>query len=313
MMKRWIGTGFVRFLALTACATLSPLANAQWNKAQFSGLLMNPACFSPKDSNRDDFGLQINGPADQSERAWLPSVLGRVAFLAGGNANRLIGNVRVNIHQGGKSFGSPCASYTSSANTIELVTKCRPGANAQSAASHFAHELGHIVGLRGYYNSYQSAMRTPCRVTHYCTANHNHNPRNEEFAEVFATYLHSPNYLRNACPEQFEWMKKNVFPNGPDPGKTCTGNPNPNFSAPDYEDEADIGPRPLSKLGSVNSQMNQFTPLMQQLMQMMAQRQQAGAPPQAPVPIVPAPIQQNPVQPQSTPVVPANPWPEGAH
>jgi hypothetical protein len=300
----------VRLAPFVVGAGLLPLAHGQWAKAGFSGALMNPACFSPKDSARDDFGLRINGPADQSERAWLPSVLGRVAFLAGGNANHLVGNVKVNIHQGGKSWGSPCASYTSSANSVELVTKCRQGSNAQSVASHFAHELGHIVGLRGYYASYQRSMPV-CPVTHYCTANHNHNPRNEEFAEVFATYLHSPNYLRSACPAQFEWMKKNVFPNGPDPTGTCTGNPNPNFSAPEPDEDQSFGPSTsLSKTGTVNSQMMGFAPLMQQLIQLMAQRSSPA--PQPPLPI-PYPTQQVPVQPQATPVVPVNPWPEGAH
>lgn len=271
---------------------------------------MNPACFDVADSKRNDFGLQINGSADQAEKAWLPSVLGRVEKLAGNKAKSLIGNIRVNVHQGGKPYGDRCSSFTSSANSIELVTKCRPGADAKSAAAHFAHELGHIVGLRGYYASY-GASNPVCTVTNYCSANHGHGSRNEEFAEVFATYLHAPNYLRSACPKQFEWMKANVFSSNVDPNSNCTGNPVPNLS--ELASESVIGhdpSLPISRSGSLNSQLQNFTPLMQQLIQTMSNRQQN---PGAPATLPPPPLQMMPAQPQTTPVVPVNPWPEGAH
>src|SRR5690606_24897333 len=97
----------------------------------------------------------------------------------------------------------------------------------QNTAAHFAHELGHIVGLRGYYRSYNRVPR--CNITRYAGTfrrGTNASYRSEEFAEVFATYLHAPNDLKSACPDAFHWMRQNVFNSGPDPTESCTGRSN---------------------------------------------------------------------------------------
>lgn len=83
----------------------------------------------------------------------------------------------------------------------------------------YAHELGHWVGNskslvpprnERWYDSYNREVPR-CLFTHYCTANHGHGVRNEEFAEAFAAYLGHPELLKKGCPAAFNFFRNKMF------------------------------------------------------------------------------------------------------
>lgn len=201
-------------------AHANPAAMARGGTSKFSGAYMDLKCFNATDTGAHAGPNVVKGALSSEERHYMGGVINRINSLSG--SNLLTDRVKISVYdieKGGKPWGKNTSSATTSNSSIALVSHGTAG----STTAHFAHEMGHIAGLRGFYGSYQSRFKGDvCKVSHYCTANKNANPRNEEFAEVFATYLHSPNILKQKCPAQFEWMAKNVFPKG-DP-KDCNGN-----------------------------------------------------------------------------------------
>lgn len=73
---------------------------------------------------------------------------------------------------------------------------------------HLMHELGHLVGNKGMYGPYKSAVR-PCHFTGYSARG----GRNEEFAEVFAAFIAHPEMLKNSrqknCRDAYAFLLKN--------------------------------------------------------------------------------------------------------
>lgn len=201
---------------------------------QFSSALMDVRCIPNGQPDPSDMQVNVRGTMNGGTRDTVGGVLARIKQLGGG-PHLFRGHLNVNVHNGGRPTrggGSSCASFSSGNSTVELVQNCRGPSDWKSTAAHLAHEIGHVVGQNGFYNSY--ASNTPkCMITHYCGASHGYGSRNEEFAEVFATYLHAPNSLKTACPKAFEFMRTYVFRNGPDPiTASCTGNPNPPSEGP---------------------------------------------------------------------------------
>lgn len=143
-------------------------------------------------------------------------VLARAKSLGAGS---YLDKVRIEAYAGGRPHGSRCASYTSSGNSIELAVNC--GGAEDNPIRHLAHELGHISGLNGFYESYKSKTAV-CHITQYCTQNHNGDPRREEFAEAFATFMFAPDRLKRECRAAYNFMDNYVFVNGPKPEEGCS-------------------------------------------------------------------------------------------
>ncbi len=207
--------------------------------AGFSSQLMNPGCFHPSHYSQveDDlksYKITINNAKDPSHSLYphhkvlIPGVLKRATDL--GLHKNIVSHITINVYPGGKPSGATCSSNVPNANTINLVVNCYRHDDPRRTLAHFSHELGHIVGNRGYYKAYKQNLPQRCAITDYSTNNTNKSPRNEEFAEVFAIYLHSPDHLKAACPQHYEWMRQHVFNGGPDPftgpSVACSGNPN---------------------------------------------------------------------------------------
>lgn len=86
--------------------------------------------------------------------------------------------------------------------------------------ANIAHELGHKVGNDQspkspytWYGLYKKNVPGACTFTHYCRASGT-NPRQEEFAEVFAAYLTHPQMLLSggpACVQAFNFLRANMF------------------------------------------------------------------------------------------------------
>lgn len=249
---------------------------------------MNPACF-PTASHGDmdrriaAKGVMVSrgrGNIAPEHKVVIPGVLEKISELMGGD--HYIRNLNIQIFEGGRPHSShPCSSYAAGPFRIELVTSCS-GRDSRHTLGHLVHEIGHTVAHRA--NVARSYSATPrCHVTNYARKFHagvNWFARSEEFAEVFAMYLHSPNHLKNACPTTFDWLKNNIFRSGIDPTAKCSGSPNP---IPMGGGQIVSGPGG-NVSGNKLTLNNQLTQLAMLPLLMMAQQQmQAPAPASAPV------------------------------
>lgn len=105
-----------------------------------------------------------------------------------------------------------------------------------------AHEIGHWIGhsldIRGRpaYESFRTSAFRNCRgfvgySTHLRSGNPHGNDLNETFAEVFSGYITAPNFLKQACPAGYEFMRDQVFRGElsrcPDPAKQKIPLPQP--------------------------------------------------------------------------------------
>jgi hypothetical protein len=208
------------FILSLACIASQAVWPHPDDEVSFSACRSNMACFPPVslmqlDAKEREHGIRFDGGTPEYQTAVM-RVMDRIKYLGA----RLAGTVDVQFVSG-KSYGSRCASYTPGGIVLAVC-----GRDAETMAKHFAHEMGHVFGQRGFYNSYFK-NNAVCRITGYSTNNANSSPRNEEFAEVFASYLGSPDVLRHRCPAQYQWMHDNVFSNAVDPTADCAANPNP--------------------------------------------------------------------------------------
>ncbi len=88
------------------------------------------------------------------------------------------------------------------------------------------HEQGHRIGNNGgLYPKYNKAVpkKFRCKITTYCTCEsgknkkgcvpHDHDSRNEEFAEAYEIFVVEPEYLKEVCPRSYDFFANTVFPN----------------------------------------------------------------------------------------------------
>lgn len=165
----------------------------------------------------DRYNMKIDGPVSEPLKQAMATVASK--FVALGKPEIVQGMV-VKNYPGGRN--GKCTNFTDGEKLISMVTVCGSGNHkrnvlASDISLSLIHEFFHAAGQQKYYESYQGSVPT-CRVTGYCTHNGNENKRNEEFAEVGAMFVHSPDVLKSKCPEAYNFMAKNVFG-----GKTPTG------------------------------------------------------------------------------------------
>lgn len=160
--------------------------------------------------------------------------LGRPAFMNG---------MTIELFPGGR--GAKCSSFTPGKKHVQIVTSCARSdgsirnSNATSISLNVLHEVGHAVGQGNMYKSYQGSV-SKCAISPYCTNNDNDNPRNEEFAEVFAAFVHAPSTLKSRCPDAYDFMAKNVF--GTQGTKNiCNGIPSSSMAAENAPNPMPVG------------------------------------------------------------------------
>ncbi|HMN67501.1 MAG TPA: hypothetical protein PKC28_03085 [Bdellovibrionales bacterium] len=207
----------------------------------FSGNLARVSCFpSSAATMRDDLenaNVTIQNMSganlDDTRRAMIAGMAKRISTLAQGNP-QIMRKLTVQIFPGsgrpGASKNMPCSSYTPNQTTVQIAPGCYQGDSPLNTVTHFAHEVGHTVGLSGYYKSFKSEFTDkkvpPCKVSKMCTEHDNPNGNyREEFAEIFATYVHAPSALQATCPAQYKWFREKVFGlSSPDPmSSNCKG------------------------------------------------------------------------------------------
>jgi len=226
----------VGVLGLIHVLILPGLAFALPPKSEVTGFRMvmqsqeGQQCMSRTSGGASDkilnrYNVSISGISSEGFQRGLATAITRLADLG---RSDLISGARIQTYPGGRKGGKSCASFTSGVKRFEIVTGSSPPCvrnnTSVDAGLHMLHEIGHSVGQSSYYGSYQSS--TPvCRISGYCTHNKNKNPRNEEFAEVFAAYVHSPKTLQKHCPKAFDFMKKNVFRGKESTAGICQGIP----------------------------------------------------------------------------------------
>lgn len=205
------------FLASFPAFAKGPLAKYSWHPP-----LLNSKCYGSGGGSLSSHGARannLNGASSKFENS-LPAVLARASHLMGGN--HLFKGLKVDIRDA-KLRGSNCGSSAPGKNLIKLTVNCQSSDTKQTQA-HFAHELGHIIAVNG--NLAKSFMKIPrCNITNYCSTVNKSNwfPRSEEFAEVFATYMHGPEKLRSHCPSTYEFLRANVFRARVNPEDGCSG------------------------------------------------------------------------------------------
>ena len=194
--------------------------------AEFSGVYMQTSCVQSGCKGMDranaiqSLGITIKdsarGGVSAEEQQLMACATNRINALVGDDhLTRGVTVVGYELSKGGKPFGTNTSSRTDGGNLISLV--CRGNKWPAGTVMHYIHEMGHIAGQRSFYKSFQAGV-PQCAPTGYGGTN-----RNEEFAEAYAMYVHSPNILREKCPKSFDWLAKNVFNKGQKPDD-CSGN-----------------------------------------------------------------------------------------
>lgn len=217
-MKRYL------FIAPILCLSQTSLAQSRLPASPLTGLSISyqsksgQQCMSNQvpegqvQSVLNQHGIKVNGPRSMKMEQGVATFADKVAKL--GLSKELKG---LNLYlypdgrqkRGGKKS---CASYTYP-KRMDIVAgngSCGRNINNMSMSLHLAHEFGHSFALqRNLYGSYAKVPR--CAVTGYCTHNNNPNGKHrEEFAEVFAMYVHSPQVLQSKCKDAYEFVKQAV-------------------------------------------------------------------------------------------------------
>jgi|GEM_PF-3180122 len=99
------------------------------------------------------------------------------------------------------------------ANRIEI--RRNGSKNYGTNIAQLVHELGHYVGNNGAYQSYNKAMgNRRCQVSNYSM----NRKRNEQFAEVFAAFVASPDLIKNnpstGCQLAWDFFTNKLFEDG---------------------------------------------------------------------------------------------------
>jgi hypothetical protein len=180
--------------------------------------------------------LSVAGASSQALEQAIATVA--LKFEAMGRADLIKGTVIQNF-PGGRSGGN-CHNFTDGAKHIQMVTQCPKkdskgnityrNTTAQEISLSLIHEFFHTIGQSqnsGFYKSYQAAVNPPCQASGYGTHNDNDSPRNEEFAEVGAIFIHSPQLLLQkhdpACEAAFNFFKNNIFNGKTSNASICSG------------------------------------------------------------------------------------------
>ncbi|MBX2995141.1 MAG: hypothetical protein KF681_09970 [Bdellovibrionaceae bacterium] len=201
--------------------------------------------------------------------------------------------------------------------TPPVIEICRNGHPHLGNVGLMAHELGHLIGNKNnarLYSQYKSRVRPRCCLTNYACSNSNSQPRNEEFAEVFASFIANPSLAANAggsCPAALNFFKSE-FKNGQQAG--CGNSPTilTNSSSQDvpvtnHTDAPQADPVQTAISRTTPAPAPNFNPspwaamigpLAAFALPMLLAKTQSSATP-APVPVA------TPVQPVVTPIAPA--------
>jgi hypothetical protein len=166
--------------------------------------------------------MSVDGPASDALQQAMATIGQKFESL--GRPDLIRGMVIEN-YPGGRD--GKCTNYTAGPKRIKMVTMCGSknhmrNVTAADISLSMIHEFFHAAGQQKYYGSYQGSVPV-CEVTGYCTHSDNRNPRNEEFAEVGAMYVHSPQVLKSTCPEAYEFFKNNIFNGHEASESTCQG------------------------------------------------------------------------------------------
>ncbi|MFN7728308.1 MAG: hypothetical protein ACK5P7_04055 [Bdellovibrio sp.] len=197
-----------------------------------------------------------------------------------------------------------------------VIEICRNGHPHLGNVGLLAHEFGHLVGNQNnarMYSQYKSRINPRCCLTKYSCENRNPQPRNEEFAEVFAAFIANPSVAENAggsCAAALSFFK-GAFKNGAQAG--CGSSPtilaNSASDAPirSYTDVPQLDPVQTSVSAAGRTSGSAFTvgpwmamigPLAAMALPMLMAKQKPAAAPALPV-AAPMPA------PQIAPVAPA--------
>ena len=190
--------------------TLTILFSAALNSApiaKMSVAYLNLGCVKESAAegavNVNNSGLDIVEPGKltSSQQDLMHGVVARARNLLVDQES--LKSVKVRVFEGGR--GGKCTSFTP--GEIHLVNNCN-GMSGDTTVKHFTHELGHVIGQSN--NNYAAYAKAPkCDITTYCSANHGFGARNEEFAEVAASYILAPDKLRSVCGPTVDWLEAN--------------------------------------------------------------------------------------------------------
>jgi hypothetical protein len=191
----------------------------------------NTSCLvngNTKDLN--SLSVSVRG-ANRKEKNFVTDIISTITDMAGEvQAKILIQNMKINfkkyLRQRTDGHCLPGNFGLTTRGAIDLARKCHPKSpekNITFSTDHLRgsliHEIGHVVGnrvFRGrtFYSLYNSQVKKVCKVSKYTThsnAGNKHRNRNEEFAEVWASYIYATDRLKKKCRSSYNFMREVVF------------------------------------------------------------------------------------------------------
>jgi hypothetical protein len=142
------------------------------------------------------------GGVPSNKEAVVSKLAGTLERLGGrGAAKRLIGGMEVEVFNVlGKRSDGLCSPGNQLDIIIKLAQKCPNGSKIPFTEAVLIHEIGHFAANKAkLYGPYRQSDKRP------------HRNRNEEFAEVFSSYLTTPKLLKKRCPEAYTFMREEVL------------------------------------------------------------------------------------------------------
>ena len=155
------------------------------------------------------FNFKTNGATGEEIRALGTGLIWIEALNGGKPLSRAHANNR-----SAYTFRFRSGSGHSHQAAHEIVITRNGARNNGERVAQLVHELGHFLGNNGAYSEYiQATGGSMCRVTSYSLSR-----PNEQFAEVFATFVTFPEHLKkqdsNACRKAYAFFERKMFSNG---------------------------------------------------------------------------------------------------
>lgn len=251
----------------------------------------NMACFRNADTpsaDRANHETKLTGASTNQQKV-VEAVLDRISRVGG---EAFIKKLNIEFKSSTATNATCAGSTKEKAITLTACTEDGHDELAKQLVSQIAKVAG-----PGFYNSYKSKMPT-CGISTAAKSS-----RQEEFREVFISYLTSPDALQKLCPAQYGWLHQNVFHNsGADPSEGCPANPAPpaperraarpaQVVAPPAEPPATDKQKPTQSNSGILKQAADFTPVALKIYDLFNKKPAAATPTEYP-PFTPFPTTQ---------------------
>ncbi len=181
-------------------------------------------CLSQSSLNNDlitRVGIKVEGATHEEMKQLSQFIQSLIELTNEQQAIHLLSGLKVVFKDilGDTSVGSCLPAHQLVRNQIHIGRFCKSSKGKKLVIPYregiLIHEMGHFVANKhGFYGQYKASVKRKCKLSPYMSKMSNgkkHRNRNEEFAEVFASYFLYGKKLRRKCRKSYAFFKERLF------------------------------------------------------------------------------------------------------